>query len=237
MMRLLSQFGEIEYFKSLRHDALTAPNTALLIYKEENAVRECLKRSPVRFRMGRAGQKEKRGFEEEQPIQPNAWASASATSSETPLPRGPVGTPFGLPAQSRSLSTNHSPLPTPPPNPIRMPLDPPPQPEEGNESRTFQIQANRSHRRFRDQINMGHYHGSFALDTKMVGQEDLARKVPLKGLSCVDWRAVEKPWWVANAERENERKGVRRRRRLGELWEEGVKYRDEGLRHEALPFG
>lgn len=70
----------------------------------------------------------------------------------------------------------------------------------------------------------------------MFGQGDLVEKVPLKGLSCVDWRKEGKPWHVVSRERRDEREGVWRRRRLGELFEaaEGGKEVGEGLRGGEL---
>lgn len=260
----MSQFGEVEYFKSLKYDALPAPNAALIIYKEEKAAQESLKRSPIRFRMGKvlAKQEEKEmgktnaGKEEERA----GSTPVSTTTRENVVPRGPVGAPFGLPpsqtqTQTRSLSTTH--LPRPPPNPIRMPFDPPSGPLSGspglNDSRIFQIQTSPSRRHFRDQINSSPYHGSFALDSKQFGYEDLSRKVPAKGLACMDWRKEEKPWWVAKVERGREHQGIKPRRRLGELYEEaqaarkgagGEKAKGDwrngrggGFRDEALPFG
>ncbi|KAK0347870.1 hypothetical protein LTR91_013025 [Friedmanniomyces endolithicus] len=54
ILRLLSQFGEIEYFKNLKYDPLSAPNTTIVIFRDEEAAKHCLKRSPIRFRMGKA---------------------------------------------------------------------------------------------------------------------------------------------------------------------------------------
>ncbi|KAK1056683.1 hypothetical protein LTR74_014740 [Friedmanniomyces endolithicus] len=54
ILRLLSQFGETEYFKNLKHDPLSAPNTTIVIFRDEEAAKHCLKRSPIRFRMGKA---------------------------------------------------------------------------------------------------------------------------------------------------------------------------------------
>ncbi|EMC98806.1 hypothetical protein BAUCODRAFT_58250, partial [Baudoinia panamericana UAMH 10762] len=54
ILRLVSQFGEIEYFKNLKYDVLTHPQAMLVIFREESAARECFKKSPIRFRMGRA---------------------------------------------------------------------------------------------------------------------------------------------------------------------------------------
>lgn len=218
IMRLMSQFGPIEHFKNLRYDTLSAPNAIVIIYTDESAAKECLKNSPIRFRMGRAQkpgpdeEEERRGtgkgFHEE--ALPSDPASQGVESRAT---RGPSGSAFGL-AQTRGLSTSS--LPKPPPRPIRMPFDRAPTPEPPrDDSRIFQIQTNPSTRRFRDLVNTSHYYGYFAIDTKMVGQEDLNRKVPLKGLSCVEWNAAEKPWAVARGERS------KFSRSLGELWDDG----------------
>lgn len=47
ILRLLSGFGEIEYYKNLKYDILSAPNTALVIFRQGGAAREALKRSPI----------------------------------------------------------------------------------------------------------------------------------------------------------------------------------------------
>ncbi len=196
-MRLISQFGEIEYFKSLKYDALSAPNAALVIFREEKAARECMKRSPVRFRMGRASAQRRTEVVEDIEAETADDTPARNTESRQRASRVSVYAPFGLNSnQSRALST--SALPDPPANRIRMPFDPPPpadppRPAE-EDSRLFQIISNPSKRQFRDHINAGHYYGSFAIDSKMPGQEDLAKKVPFMGLSCVDWKAAERPW-------------------------------------------
>lgn len=54
ILRLISHFGEIEFFKNLKYDALPAPNAAIVIFRENEAAQHCLKKSPIRFRMGRA---------------------------------------------------------------------------------------------------------------------------------------------------------------------------------------
>lgn len=54
---LMSQFGEIEYYRSLKYDAAPVPNTVLCIYREEEGAARAVKGSPVRFLMerGRVG--------------------------------------------------------------------------------------------------------------------------------------------------------------------------------------
>ena len=172
IMRLISQFGEVEYFKSLKYDTLSAPNTSIVIFKDEEAAQQCLKRSPIRFRMGRA--------REQKP--------------DEAIPQSPS-------------------------SPIRASLD---SDTNANEARIFQIQTNTARTHFRDQLNMSHYHGHFAIDGKSVAQQDLAKRVPILGLSDVNWRAEGKPWKVARYEWEFDGayKGSGKRRALGELWEE-----------------
>lgn len=66
---------------------------------------------------------------------------------------------------------------------------------------------------------MGYYHGRFAIDSKSVPQTDLAQTVPLPGLSCVNWKAKERPWRLMNQEKERDRTGPHRRKSLRELYD------------------
>lgn len=218
ILRLISQFGEVEYFKNLGYEAIPAPNTALVIFKEEAAAQHCLNRSPLRFRMGKA------------PIGEQVRDAGSSTSrpaeghaQQETQPGPPNGvlqdtsiSPFGL-GQARSMSTRS--LPKPPPRPPQIPFQAPPRPLL--ESRIFQLQAEPARIHFRDHINMGHYHGRFMIDGKSIAQLDLARSVPVPGLSCIDWRAGNKPWRVIEREKERELAGPTRRKSLRELYDEG----------------
>ncbi|KAK5134691.1 hypothetical protein LTR08_006206 [Meristemomyces frigidus] len=175
IMRLISQFGAVEYFKSMKYDALSAPNASLVIFKDEDAAQHCLKRSPIRFRMGRTPVKEQKQAHDEA-------------------------------------------VPTPDSSPHTATTDP-------DEPRIFQIQANVARAHFRDQLNMSHFHGHFAVNGKSIAQPDLAKRVPILGLSDVDWRAEDKPWKVARYEWEfhGAYAGSGRKKALGELWEEAEK--------------
>lgn len=237
ILRLLSQFGEIDYFKNLKYDGqgLGLPNVALVIYKDEEGARNCFRGSPVRFRMGKvkdankAREEIKEVVEEKTEVKDNSpsgpWGLGNASIKSTPR-SAPFGFEPDAPRQRRNLSTSS--LPTPARRPIRMPFDPPSphdtavkQAEE--EDRVFQIHSSSTHRNFRDQINMGHYHSSFAIDSKMPGQEDLSRRVPVLGMSCVDWRAKDRPWRFVRDEVE----GKGRKERLGALWEREGKGKGE----------
>jgi hypothetical protein len=216
IMRLLSQFGEIEYYKNLKYESLSQPRSAAVIYKDEKAAEECLRRSPIRFRMGRvtsASRHEEQSSETAPPVEADTDAS---------LQRGPLSTPFGLSTQTRSMSTSHNQLPRPPRmnRNAYMPFSSPPDLQPNHDSRIFEIVVNRSSRNYRERINHGHYHGTFAIDTKNVGQSDLARKVPTPGLSDIDWKHEEKPWHVTQTAKEQEYNGIKARKRLGLVWEE-----------------
>jgi hypothetical protein len=251
IMRLLSGFGEIEYFKNLRYDTLTHPNAALVIYKGEEAARECLKKSPIRFRMGRASLPQRREADESGEDSMGDSAVGSAEEEKT-VPRGPLGAPFGMgaatsPGQTRSMSTNarkdrpaegYTPFfgvdplggltSTPDPEesssrPQRTPRPKQPLLHSSNtdpNARIYQIQANPSFRHFRDHVNVNHYHGNFAIDTKTFGQAEMSKKVPLLGLSCLNWKAEERQWSIVQLERDRERKGIMKRKSLGEMWRE-----------------
>ena len=218
-MRLLSQFGEIEYYKNLKYESVSQPRSATVIYKDEKAAEECLRRSPIRFRMGRVTSASR---QEEQSQESPETVPTVEGDIDASLQRGPLSTPFGLGTQTRSISTSHNQLPRPPRTnrnaymPFASPQDPPPNPE----SRVFEIVVNRSSRNYRERINHGHYHGTFAIDSKNVGQGDLARKVPTPGLSDIDWKHEEKPWHVTQTAKEQEYSGIKARKRLGLLWEE-----------------
>ena len=116
-----------------------------------------------------------------------------------------------------------------------MPLIEPSYKAPEPQSRIFQIQTNPARIRFRDQINMGHYHGRFAVRDD-IAQEDLAKRVPIVGLSCIDWKAEDKPWRVMQKEQEREHKGPNRRKSLRELYEEGPGEAGP-WRDEAMPSG
>lgn len=229
ILRLLSQFGEIDYFKNLKYDGqgLGLPNIGLVIFKDEEGAKNCFRGSPVRFRMGKVkasskAPEEPREVKQELKQEDAGDRGGAWGLGEIPSKRGPLGVPFGLepetPHQRRYLST--STLPKPTPRPIRMPFEPPSPPDTAaqkaeEEDRIFQIWTSPTNRNFRDQISMGRYYGSFAIDTKMPGQEDLAKRVPVLGMSCVDWRARQKPWRLVKKESE----GREKRERLGVLWE------------------
>lgn len=235
ILRLLSQFGEIDYFKNLKYDGqgLALSNVALAIYKDEEGAKNCFRGSPVRFRMGKV----KAGSQAQPPVRQEAEdvqkdsrgpRSGAWGLEESASGRGFTGAPFGLepdtPHQRRYSSTSSLPKPTP--RPIRMPFDPPSPPDTVAEKaeeqdRIFEIRTSSTNRNFRDHINMGHYYGSFAIDSKMPGQEDLAKRVPVLGMSCIDWRAKERPWRFVQRESE----GRDKRERLGALWEREGKHK------------
>jgi hypothetical protein len=244
ILRLVSQFGEVEYYKSLKYDTLSHPTASLVIFRDEQAAEQCLKRSPIRFRLGPADadadlehQSEhahdpfEQQQEEPQEPQEQQYNSTHATQTTSPAPiKGPLSTPFGMSSsQTRSLST-HS-LPSAPRSPPALPfLQPdselPLEDLSVSKSRIFQLQTNRARVNFRDAIDRTEYHGRFAIDGKSSIQQDLAGRVPAPGLSCWEWRKPYKPERVVLKMRTQEV-----RRSLKEIWEEGM--RPEEVEEEA----
>lgn len=86
------------------------------------------------------------------------------------------------------------------------------------ETREYQLQVNIATIHHRDHINVNSYNGPFIVGTKSAVQEDLARQVPLFGLSEVNLQKAEKPWKVVKTERAIE---GRERRTLRQMLEEG----------------
>ncbi|KAK4626057.1 hypothetical protein CLAFUW4_04301 [Fulvia fulva] len=229
ILQLLSGFGEIEYFKNLKYDTLTHPNIALVIFKEEAAATHCSKKAPIRFRMGKAVGND--GIYDNEPALSNSNASSESQEVARPpriKPSPPSNAPFGL-SQTRSMSTaSYQPtIPEPPPRAPVRPFDPPK--PTMLEPRLFQIQTSTARSNFRDQINMGGYHGNFSLDNKSMAQRDLQKSVPVPGMSCVNWRPDARPWRLMQREKEQEQKA----KTLWQLHKEGPEgaatFRDESL--------
>jgi len=72
------------------------------------------------------------------------------------------------------------------------------------QQRHHQLQANRSSIHHRDQIDQNVYNGSYKVSTRSLVQEDLAKNVPMSGLSEFTLRKEEKPWRVMRREKERE---------------------------------
>jgi len=234
ILRLVSQFGEVEYFKSLKYDTLSHPSASLVIFRDEQAAEQCLKRSPIRFRLGPAeveADLEDRpehlhnSYEQQQeePQHENHTPTPTAQATSPTSIKGPLSAPFGMSsAQTRSLST-HS-LPEAPRSPPALPFLPPDDPStalplddlSSPRSRIFQLQTNRARTNFRDTIDRTQYHGRFRIDGKSAIQQDLASRVPALGLSSWEWRKPNKPERVVLKMRT--RNGGRS---LKEIWEEG----------------
>jgi hypothetical protein len=230
ILRLVSQFGEVEYYKSLKYDSISLPSASLFIFRDEQAAEQCLKRSPIRFRLGPAeaeadleDQQEHlhSSFEQdrEKPQQQQHVSTQTTQPPNLAAAKGPLSAPFGISSsQTRSLST-HS-LPSAPRSPPALPFLPsddlPLEELSAPKSRIFQLQTNRARVNFRDAVDRTEYHGRFTIDGKSSIQQDLAGRVPALGLSCWDWRKANKPERTVLKMRTQEA-----RRSLQEVWEEG----------------
>nr|POE79724.1 hypothetical protein CFP56_07789 [Quercus suber] len=154
ILRLLQQFGEVEYFKHLKHDVLSAPQAILCVFRDKSTAQRVLESSPLSFRL-------------------DMTEDSSAV---------------------RSVVKEES-------------------------EHLFQLRARPARIHLRDQINMSHFHGPFALDTKSAAYEDLVKRVPIVGQSDLHWRAEQKPWKILAREQQEKETRVK----LMDLWEEGQK--------------
>ena len=203
--RLISQFGEIEYYKNLKYDVLTAPNVTIVIFKENEAAQHCMRSGPIRFRMGRKQVIEKANKE----VSEVEWRGDKGRVEEGWRPAASAVSPN----QTREMSTTARRASDSTAQAFRD--DPP-------GTRIFQIQTTAARMHFRDQINVSHFHGAFKVDTKSAAQNDLAKQVPVLGMSDLNWRAADKPWDIMRKEKERDGafRGSGPRKGLGELFEE-----------------
>nr|POE66156.1 hypothetical protein CFP56_54418 [Quercus suber] len=67
ILRLLQQFGEVEYFKHLKHDLLSAPQTILCVFKDDETAQRVLNSSPLSFKLAKSRDSSAlRGFAQEE---------------------------------------------------------------------------------------------------------------------------------------------------------------------------
>lgn len=180
ILQLLQRYGKVEMFKNLKYDALPTPSTMLAIFQTEEAAEDLLRASPLRFNMAPNPSEERVGENEVQA------GPESASVHETSSDRMALAETAARqsPAQSTSFSSNTSAAST----------------------REYQLQVNASFMHHRDHINTNPYNGPFVVDKKSAIQEDLAKRVPLIGLSDVNLKKTEKPWRTLLWERERETK-------------------------------
>lgn len=145
ILRLMQKYGRVEMFRNFKYDALPVANTMIAIFETDEAARQLLEVSPLRFVMS------------------------------------PEGSADGR-------------------------------------QRHYQLQANPSSFHHRDQIDQTVYNGSYKVSSRCAVQEDLAKNVPMVGLSEFTLRKEEKPWRVLRWEKQKEEESTKT---LRQLLEEG----------------
>lgn len=183
ILRLLQGYGKVEMFKNLKYDALPTPNTMLAIFESEEAAQKLLRRSPLRFNMSRdePDDGDDPAEQSNQSLAARAETTESTSSDRMALAESAARNEFNQ-ARASPLSSAVS------------------------VTREYQLQVNIATMHHRDHINASSYHGPFAVDRKSAVQEDLAKRVPLVGLSEINLKKSEKPWRVLAWERERDRK-------------------------------
>ena len=89
-----------------------------------------------------------------------------------------------------------------------------PSPRSRTSSRDYQLLINMAAMNHRDHVNVNPYNGPFAVDTKSAVQQDLAKQVPMLGLSDVNLRKQEKPRRVLQWEKAHESRQYRKLRQM-----------------------
>ncbi|KAI5209558.1 hypothetical protein E4T39_00833 [Aureobasidium subglaciale] len=97
----------------------------------------------------------------------------------------------------------------------------------GNRQRHYQLQVNSSTFHHRDHIEQNAYNGSFAVSTRCLIQEDLAKNVPMPGLSDFTLGKEEKPWNVIRWEKHREETQAKTMRQLAE--EPSLQHQDKSI--------
>lgn len=223
-MRVLSKFGEIQYYKNMRYDALSSPSTAIAIFKDENAARQCWKAGPIHVRMEHFGGRQIGEVQKSrlEPLANDLSSSSRTASAATEQSDEMEASRAAGHAQASSSNNNpaspHSEQSEDRPeqaSPKDGGLDAEPEPKVTH----FKISTSLAYSHFRDQVNDGHYHGRFILSQGRASQASLINVVPLRGLSEVDWQAMPVPWRVSAKAKLAEREGPHRRKSLREVYE------------------
>lgn len=180
VFKILSSFGELQYYKSQRFNAEPNFNGAIVIFKEEKAAREVIQMSPIRFRMG---------IEQEKKHAPRSPL----------MDTGPVQS-----AQVQTAAMNDLPA-----APAQRPILPFEEPQEPlSDTVSYQIIANPAAMDPTKQVAMDPYHGGFKLQTDTVPYEDLHRRVPHKGMAVLGWKTRQKPMRDVLKAREKDQYGA-----------------------------
>lgn len=198
ILELLQGYGKVEMFKSLKYEAIPVPNSMIAVFQTEDAARKLLRQSPLRFTLSQQDVEE-----EAVPDAGNALTAASAESANTP------SEPFSSDRNALAEGASHP-----------VPLNP-----YGSSSgqslssslnvQQYQLVANTATMKLRDMVDEHPYNGPFAINSKSAIQLDLAKRVPLIGLSEVDLKKAQKPPRLLHKEQDKEK----RRKSLRQMYE------------------
>ena len=238
LLRLISQYGEVEYYKNLKYDELSAPKTALIIFKEEQAAAAFLHRSPIRVRMGQTaiGTFETSSAPSKQNHDTHPKFDPFGRPVEPVTELDPFGRPIKPVTHVEASQVSPESSDAPPPQSEDMTSNS----KSSSNAKIFSIQTNNTRINFRDHVTAGHYHGSFAVSTSNPVGYALRSSVPVVGLSCINWRREQKPWRIIQQEKDAEHIGPNRRKSLRELYDEGSDnhaVRNAGVKDQAPSSG
>ncbi|KAJ4337731.1 hypothetical protein N0V87_004479 [Didymella glomerata] len=177
IFRVLQRFGEINTYKHLRYEYHNpADNVALAIYRTPEGAQQALNASPLRF-----------SLERETPNTEPASYTADPEDDPSTLPIASATHDTAAMTSPSSLLTRTPTTPpsTPPSAPPPMPFSAPaPKPTT---TKWFQVTLDRSRAVHQDFVERQPLWKQFS-PMKSMAQEDLAKIVPLSGLSDVSRR-------------------------------------------------
>ncbi|PVI08308.1 hypothetical protein DM02DRAFT_720 [Periconia macrospinosa] len=183
ILRVLQRFGPMEMYKHLRHEYFRPmDNVALGIYRDADAARQALDASPIRFSLeieDNSVTKEKKAVDDMDEAEYGIQADGSTETGIDDMLR-----PGELLTNPRYEESSIEPASDPPSK--SLPFEPPSE-TPNTVPKWFQITIDRSRVVHYDYIEKQFLWGRY-MPMKTVAQEDLAKKVPHKGLSDVGQR-------------------------------------------------
>ena len=209
-----------------------APNSALVLYRDQASAQQALDASPIRFALERVAVTTQAATETDDfdlLDQNDDYSPLSEDASSSSTTNPPV-TGIDDIIRPSSLLTRTSPTPPSTPSTAPPPLPhAPPTPKPKTESRWFQVTVDRSHAVHVDYVERQPYWRQFE-PMKSLAQLDLEKKVPHAGLSDVSKRppnAYRTPNWVLKVMNEHLAKG---QESLVKMWQGGEREDKEGTK-------
>ncbi|KAJ9657757.1 hypothetical protein H2201_008070 [Coniosporium apollinis] len=242
---MLQTFGDVVMFKSLKYEQPSpAPNTAIAIFSHAESASKVLKASPLRFTLERVSGEEATRDQDDNVLEDNTddaefvtGRGSGRTDAEelvrpsTLLHSSAGEGKWGSFGQSQSVAVPDQPPPEPSSSDPShtaadtsdLPTtDPNPAEEHAPSAKEFKLIADVSTMDHRKYLELSPYYYGFNIRKSLI-TDDLAKSVPLRGLSEINPKNTETP--VRKAQRRAAE--VANRKTLRQLWQIGMKRKEE----------